>query len=91
MDKETTFINADTFRPLEVEWVIESPRLLQEDGSFKQVEQQKVSLVRPERYFQDVLMDHRQPILNLDPQTALNLLDWLRKREEALKRLVDAG
>ena len=82
MDNETTAISANKFRALEVEWVIESPHIRQADGTFREISLPKVSLVSPGTTFHS-----RARIINLDAQTALNLLDWLWQRKETLEDL----
>lgn len=86
MNSKTASISADKFSPLEVEWIDynEKPGMgrfrIMPDGSSKRLNGKHVSLVHPGK--------HRARILNLDPQTALNLLAWLEQEREMLERLV---
>lgn len=85
MEKKTTFLSTDRFKPLEVEWIDlnEKPGMgtfrIMPDGSSKRLNGKQVSLVHPGGAYV-----HRSRILNLDPQTALNLLAWLEQERETL-------
>lgn len=81
MDTKTTGIGEKKHYELEVEWYVSRP-FVRKEGEFKKIERPQVSLILPQHFGQE-----RLRLVNMTPQTALNLLAWLRQEEDELKRL----
>lgn len=88
MDKKTTWISDEAFHPLEVEWNVYKHHPRAEDGTFPEVEVQRVTLVHPSSSF---LSDEvrRVRLIDLSPETALNLLAWLEEERPTLEKLAN--
>lgn len=71
-DAKTTSINNNSFHPLEVEWM---------DFQFMPG-RMEVSLFIPKSLFHD-----KTRLINMSPQTALNLLAWLEHERPQLEEL----
>jgi hypothetical protein len=54
----------------------------QPDESFKTAYWQEVTLAIPKSVYQE-----KSRLLNMSPQTALNLLDWLTQEKDTLQQL----
>lgn len=85
MNAETTRLRGDRFDRLEVEFLDTHAYARQLDGKFQQVTRTTVSLVTPEGAYQK-----RVRIVNLDPTTALSLLEWLQQHRETLEQLAQS-
>ncbi len=85
-DQKTTSISNELWRPLEVEWFQHLRHYKVVDGVSIQSPQQYVALVHPGRT--SSLGSTR--LLNMSPQTALNLLAWLEQERETLQSLAES-
>ena len=90
LDKKTTSMSDDPSRPLEVEWDIHHPHIRMPNETFQAVERYKVTIVHPG--YRVLATDlggipewQRVHLVDLSPQTALNLLDWLSKERPILE------
>lgn len=72
-EQNTTAISDNGFHPLEVEWNYYEHRYKIIDGVSVHSPVYQVSLVLPAGAFDR----KRTRLVNMSPQTALNLLDWL--------------
>src|SRR5258708_40349656 len=87
IDQKTTAISNEKWNRLEVEWNIYYPHLLMPDGTFHSVPQHMVTLVHPSMKKSIYERVERVFLVNLSPQTALNLLAWLEQEKPLLQAL----
>ncbi len=87
IEQKTTSISNEKWNRLEVEWNTYHPHIRRmPDDTFQQVEEHKVTLVLPATKFLSS-EGRRTRLVDLSPQTALNLLAWLEQEKPLLQAL----
>lgn len=82
IDHKTTRINGGFDTPLDIEYNVHLGGRRQTDDTFKVRYWQEVTLAIPKSAYHE-----KARLLNMSPQTALSLLDWLTQEKTTLQKL----